>query len=126
MQGFENIPIADATSEHETFPPIMQKGILTDYRQFCEATAFDAREYFARAVKEEAGKPVFVSAYGMPMENQHECFIKMAGKKGKANDLIASMSYYPYRQPGFASGYHPEQSFGFHNTGFIQELDLTI
>ena len=122
--GFENIPVADATSEHETFPAVLQKGILTDYRQFCEATSFDARECFARAIKEEAGKPVFVSAYGMPMENQHECFIKMAGKRGKANDMIASMSYYPYRQPGFASGYHPEQSFGYHNTGFMQELDL--
>ena len=122
--GFENIPIADGTPEHESFKPILKKGGLTDYRQFCEATAFDARECFAKAVKEEAGKPVFVSAYGSPMENQHECFIKMAGKKGKANDMIVSMSYYPYRQPGFASGYHPEQSFGFHNTGFLQELDL--
>jgi len=122
--GFNSISIPDGTSEHETYPAIMAKGPLADYRQFCEASSFDLRECFARVIKQEAGKPVFVSAYGMPMENQHESFIKMAGKQGKANDMIASMSYYPYREPGFASGYHPEQSFGFHNTGFIQELDL--
>lgn len=121
---FDMIPVPDPTAEHETYPAIMKKGAVPDYRQFCEATAFDIRECFARAIKESAGKDIFVSAYGMPMENQHEWFLKMAGKKGKANDMIASMSYYPYRQPGFASGYHPEQSFGCHNTGFIQELDL--
>lgn len=121
---FSAIPIPDPTTGHETYPAIMPRGAVPDFRQFCEATAFDLRECFARAVKEEAGKDVFVSAYGMPHENQHECFLKMAGQKGKANDLIASMSYYPYRQPGFPSGYHPEQSFGYHNVGFMQELDL--
>lgn len=121
---FSEIPIADPTTEHETYPAIMPKGAVPDYRQFSEAIAFDLREFFARSIKKEAGKPVVVSAYGMPMENQHEFFLKMAGKKGKANDMIASMSYYPYRQPGFASGYHPEQSFGYHNVGFMQELDL--
>jgi len=121
---FKQIEIPDPSKEHETNPAIIAKGALTEYRQFSEANAFDLRECFARAVKENAGKDVFVCAYGMPHENQHNYFIKMAGKKGKANDMIASMSFYPYRQPGFASGYHPEQSFGFHNTGFMQELDL--
>jgi hypothetical protein len=121
---FTQIEIPDPTKEHETYPAVLPKGALTEYRQFAEANAFELRECFAKAVKDNAAKDVIVCAYGMPMENQHNCFVKMAGKKGKANDLIASMSYYPYRQPGFASGYHPEQSFGYHNTGFMQELDL--
>ena len=121
---FSEIQIPDPTYSHETYPVIMTAGLVPDFRQFCEAAAFDLRECFGQALKAEAGKDIFVSAYGMPMENQHACFLEMAGKTGKANDFIASMSYYPYRQPGFASGYHPEQSFGYHNTGFIQELDL--
>jgi hypothetical protein len=88
------------------------------------AIGLDLRESLARAVKEEAGKDVFVSAYGMPMEYQHEAFFKLAGKKGKANDLLAFNSFYPYRQPGLASGYHPEQTFGYHSVGLMQELDL--
>lgn len=123
-QVFSEIQIPDPTSEHETLPAIMPKGPVTDFRQFCEFIAFDLRDCLARAVWKEAGKDFFVSAYGMPMENQHEYFLKTAGKTGKANNVIASMSYYPYRQPGLASGYHPEQSFGFHNSGFLQELDL--
>lgn len=123
-EAFNLIPITDPTTDGETYSPIMAKGAVPDFRQFCEAAAFDLREIFAKAIKEEAGKSLAISAYGMPMENQHECFLKMAGKNGKANNMIASMSYYAYRQPGFASGYHPEQSFGFHNSGFMQELDL--
>lgn len=121
---FNLIAIPDATAEHETYPAVMSKSAVPEYRQFCEVASFDLRECFAKAIRGEAGKDIFISSYGMPMENQHESFLTMAGKKGKANDVIASMSYYPYREPGFASGYHPEQSFGYHNTGFIQELDL--
>jgi hypothetical protein len=123
-KAFDEIAIPDPSAEGETLPAIMPRGAVPDFRQFCEASAFDLRETFAKALKEEAGKNIFVGAYGMPMENQHLRFLNMAQKTGKANDIIASMSYYPYRQPGFASGYHPEQSFGFHNTGFMQELDL--
>lgn len=124
LKSFDEIAIPDPSAEGETFPAIMPLGAVPEFRQFCEASAFDLRETFAKALKEEAGKNIFVSAYGMPMENQHQYFLTMAKKEGKANDIIASMSFYPYRQPGFASGYHPEQSFGFHNTGFMQELDL--
>lgn len=122
--SFNEIPIPDPATDGENLPAIMPNGAVPDFRQFCEASAFELRETFAKVVKQEAGKNVFVGAYSMPMENQHLCFLNMAGKKGKANDMIASMSFYPYRQPGFASGYHPEQSFGYHNTSFMQELDL--
>ncbi len=122
--SFSEIPIPETPTGHEEFPVIMPKGLITDYRQFTEAAAFDLRETFAKVIKEEAGKKTYVMSYGMPMLNQHERFLKMAKKDGKANDVIVSMSYYPYRQPGFASGYHPEQSFGYHKTAFCQELDL--
>ncbi len=123
-KSFSAIPIPDPTPGNEAYAPILTRGPVTDYRQYAEAIAFDLRETFARAVREEAGKDIFISAYGMPMENQHGNFLKTSGKKGRANNAIASMSYYAYRQPGFASGYHPEQSFGFHNSAFIQELDI--
>ncbi len=123
-KSFSEIAIPDPTAGHESYAPIITRGPVADYRQYAEAIAFDLREYFAKAVREEAGKDIFISAYGMPMENQHGYFLKTSGKKGRANNAIASMSYYAYRQPGFASGYHPEQSFGFHNSAFIQELDL--
>ena len=122
--SFDKITIPDTPQLHEDLPVISPKGQLTDYRQYVEAAAFDLREHFAKVIKEEAGKKFYVMSYGMPMENQHERFLKIAGKEGKANDVITSMSYYPYRQSGFASGYHPEQSFGYHNTAFCQELDL--
>lgn len=121
---FNQIPIPDSSPEQESYPAIMPKGPVPDYRQFCESASFDLRECFAKAVREESGKEIFVSAYGVPMENQHGRFLQMAGKTGKANNVIAAMSFYSYRQPGFASGFHPEQSFGFHNTQFMQELDL--
>jgi hypothetical protein len=54
--------------------------------------AFKWREHFAKSFKNAAGKDVFVSAYAMPMENQHHRFLEMAGKQGKANNRIASMS----------------------------------
>jgi hypothetical protein len=124
FKDFNSIPIPDPATDGESLPAIMPKGSVSEYRIFGEANAFELREHFAKAFKNAAGKDVFVSAYSMPMENQHHRFLKMAGKQGKANNMIASMSFYPYRQPGFASGYHPEQSFGFHKTGFLQELDL--
>jgi hypothetical protein len=121
---FSDIPIPDPAATHESYAPILARGPVPDYRQYAEAVAYDLREHFATAVREESSKDIFISAYGMPMENQHGYFLKTSGKKGRANNAIASMSYYAYRQPGFASGYHPEQSFGFHNSAFIQELDL--
>lgn len=122
--SFNKIAIPDIPKLHEDFPAISPKGQLSDYRQYVEAAAFDLREHFAEVIKKEAGKKFYVMSYGMPMENQHERFLKIADNNGKANDVITSMSYYPYRQPGLASGYHPEQSFGYHNTAFCQELDL--
>ncbi len=121
---FSDIPVPDPTVKHESYAPILVRGPVPEYRQYAEAIAYDLREYFATAVREETRKDIFISAYSMPMENQHGYFLKTSGKKGRANNAIASMSYYAYRQPGFASGYHPEQSFGFHNSAFIQELDL--
>ena len=122
--SFDAVPVPDPPQSHEEYPAIVPQGPLSEFRQFNETIAFALREGFAKAIKENAGKPLFVGAYGMPHENQHKQFLTMAGKQGRANDMITSMSYYPYRQPGFASGYHPEQSFGFQNSQFIQELDL--
>jgi hypothetical protein len=122
--NFNEAPIPPPASNHEVYAPILPLGPVPDYREYSMAIALDLRESLARAFKEEAGKDIFVSAYGMPMENQHEAYLKMAGKNGKAQDLIASMSYYPYRLSGLPSGYLPEQGFGYHNVGFMQELDL--
>lgn len=121
---FKDIKIPVIPTNHEMLNPILARGALPDYRQFAEDIAYDLREHFAQIVKDEAGKKIFISSYDMPHENQKGKFFKMAGKKGNAVDLLASISYYPYRQPGFASGFQPEQTFGYHNSGLIQELDL--
>ena len=121
---FTEIAIPDPPTRHEEYASVMPRGPLLEFRQFSEANAFNLREAFAQVIKAEAGKKIFVGTYGMPMENQHAYYLNMARKGEKANDMITSMAFYPYRQPGFASGYHPEQSFGYHNTQFIQELDL--
>jgi hypothetical protein len=121
---FAEIAIPDPPTRHEEHAAVMPRGPLPELRQFSEANAFDLRETFARVIKEEAGKKLPVGTYGMPMENQHAYYLNMARPGEKANDMITSMAFYPYRQPGFASGYHPEQSFGYHGTQFIQELDL--
>ena len=122
--SIEEIPITDPTQTQESYAPILANGPVPDFRSFCEAESFTLREELARGIEEEAGNDIFISAYGMPHENLHDFYTHLTNKNPRSNDVIASMSYYPYRIAGDASGYHPEQSFGYHNSCFMQELDI--
>ena len=122
LTSFDDIRIADfgeTTMEMEGDPPYLPPGPLLDYREFVEDRTWTLRDIYAGVLKEAAGKPVFTTAYGNPPDYDFSPFLRTENI-----DATVSMSYYPYRQAGYASAYRNPRSFPLHGKLFIQELDV--
>ncbi len=113
------VPPEDPFARAPGATPYLGPSRALDYRGFAEQGAWDLRDAFAQAVKEAAGKSVFTVAYGSPPEFDFGPFLDL-----KYLDACGSMSYYPYRNPGYAPGLLIPSSFPLHNKLYFQELDL--
>ena len=118
-QGFDAVavPPTKEAGGMESHPPYLAPGAGVDYREFAETAAWEVRDLFAGAVKAAAGKPVFTIAYGNPPEYYFNRFLPL-----KHLDAAGSMSYYPYRNPGYDGAYKPENAYALHGKLFFQEL----
>ena len=110
-------PTRPSSMEQQT--PYQAVGLDADYRQFQWDASWEVRDDFAGVVKEAAGKPVFTTAYGLPVEYEFWSLAKM-----KYLDAATTAAWYPFRLPGYAVGAKYEGSASFHNKLIIQELDL--
>lgn len=102
----------------ETAPPYVTTSPSLDYRAFATEESWKLRNVFAGIAKQAAGKPVLTIAYGNPAVYD---FSPLFGLRDL--DAASSMSYYPYRNAGYALGYKPYDSFPLHGKLFFQEID---
>lgn len=102
----------------EGAPAYLSPGPALDYRDFASAKAWGLRDVFSATVKAAAGKPVFTIAYGNPPQYDFSPLLSL-----KSLDASAAMSYYPYRNAGYALGFKPPAGLPLHNKLFFQEID---
>lgn len=102
----------------ESGPTYLSPGPTLDYRDFAIAQAWALRDAFSAAVKQAAGKPVFTIAYGNCPQYDFSPMMAL-----KSLDASAAMSYYPYRNAGYALGFKPPSGFPLHGKLFFQEID---
>ena len=108
----------EASGNMEAAKPYLTTSPSLDYRDFATAESWRLRDYFSAAVKKAAGKPVVTIAYGNPSVYDFWPLFDL-----KSLDAASSMSYYPFRNAGYALGYHPYDSFALHDKLFFQEID---
>ncbi len=94
--------------------------LKADYKEFQRRESWSLKHEFADAARQAAGKRVFVSAYGMPLEYHGRTFAEHKG----GIDLLAVPSWYPFRQMGYAIGAKPDATFALHEKMWLNELDL--
>lgn len=109
------IPIFDQ-GKMEDGTPYVKSGSLQDYREFKEKGTWDLRDGYAKAVKEAIGKPVVALSYNAPISKD---FLHT-----KYLDASGDMSYYPYRNPGYALSWLPGDGYRYHGKMLLQELDF--
>ncbi|MBR7131789.1 MAG: beta-galactosidase [Lentisphaeria bacterium] len=119
--SFEEINVPLPMAFEQKRPPHLGKGIFPDYKMFQQSETFGIKHEFADAVRKAAGKEVFVSAYGHPMDYQTETFFKYPGK---GIDIYAVPSWYPFRLPGYPVGAKPDGGFIYRNKIWLNELDI--
>lgn len=119
--SFEQVtvpPPLQKSGNLEAAPPYLTLGADVDYRTFAIERSWLLRDVFAGIIKQAAGKPVVVLSYGNP-----DVYDFWPSFGLKYLDGSASMSYYPYRNPGYALGYKPYAGFPLHGKLCFQELD---
>jgi len=100
----------------EAGTPYQNPGPLLDYREFKDEGTWSLRDGYAKALKENIGKPVVALSYDAPVSQN---FLAT-----KYLDGAGDMTYYPYRNPGYALGWLPGDGFKYHHKMFMQEVDL--
>lgn len=105
-----------ATHRVEELAPYQTPGPLLDYREFKDEGSWSLRDGYARVLKENIGKPVFALSYNAPVSKN---FLTT-----KYLDGSGDMTYYPYRNPGYALGWLPGDGYKYHQKMFLQEVDL--
>lgn len=113
--GQIKVPFFD-THTVEAQAPYQNPGPLLDYREFKDEGSWSLRDGYARVLKENIGKPVFALSYNAPVSKN---FLP-----AKYLDGSGDMTYYPYRNPGYALGWLPGDGFKYHGKMFLQEVDL--
>jgi len=104
----------------EAITPFISTGPTLDYRRFLIEQAWQLREQYAKAFKEAAGKPVFTLAY----TGGAATHTAAPGRHTEYLDGFGTMSYYPWRKPGYPVCFGGPQ-VNIRNTKlFWQELDL--
>ena len=121
-RSFEEITIPErAIGERAAKAPFSAECLLADYRDFQLSETFGIKHQFADAVRRAAGKKVFVSAYGHPMEYQTETFLK---HDDGGIDIYAVPSWYPFRLPGYPVGAKPDGGFALRGKIWLNEMDI--
>ncbi len=110
------IPDIPEGGNQESRSPFLSPGAESDYRDFRDIVPWQLRDAFAGVLKNHIGKSTITLAYGTP--------INRAFFDTKNLDGVGSMTYYPYRVAGYATGWKQVNSFAMHHKIFFQELDL--
>ena len=100
----------------EAQKPYNNPGPLLDYREFKDEGTWSLRDGYAKALKENIGKPVVTLSYDAPVSRN---FLTT-----KYLDGAGDMTYYPYRNNGYALGWLPGDGYKYHHKKFMQEVDL--
>lgn len=100
----------------EVQKPYNNPGALLDYREFKDEGSWSLRDGYAKVLKENIGKPVVALSYNAPISKN---FLTT-----KYLDGSGDMTYYPYRNPGYALGWLPGDGYKYHHKMFLQEVDL--
>lgn len=100
----------------EAQKPYNNPGPLLDYREFKDEGTWSLRDGYAKTLKENIGKPVVALSYDAPVSQN---FLST-----KYLDGAGDMTYYPYRNNGYALGWLPGDGFKYHHKKFMQEVDL--
>jgi len=100
----------------EAQKPFQNPGALLDYREFKDEGSWSLRDGYAKILKENIGKPVVTLSYNAPV-SQNFLYTKYLDGSG-------DMTYYPYRNPGYALGWLPGDGYKYHHKIFLQEVDL--
>ena len=120
-KSFDEITVPLPMAFEHKRTPHLGKGIYPDYKMFQLSETFSIKHEFADVVRKAAGKEVFISAYGHPMDYQTETFLK---HPGKGIDIYAVPSWYPFRMPGYPVGAKPDGGFVFRDKIWLNELDI--
>jgi len=109
------VPLFD-NHRMEAQKPYNNPGPLLDYREFKDEGCWSLRDSYAKVLKENIGKPVVALSYNAPVSKN---FLTTEYLDGSGD-----MTYYPYRNPGYALGWLPGDGYKYHHKMFLQEVDL--
>ncbi len=117
-----SVILTTASGNMESAKPYIDRGGESDYRLFMTDSVWDLIDGFAAACKQAAGKPVIAMAYaGATLGPDRPAPVALA----KPNvDVYGSMSYYPFRLPGYSPGFRPISMQRLPGKLFFQEMDL--
>lgn len=106
FHDFQEIAIPSSRIFRQAKTPF-NHGIAADYKAFQRHESWRLKHALADAVRGAAGKRVFVSAYGLPLEYHAGTFVRHTG----GVDLFVVPSWYPFRQMGYPIGAKPDATF---------------
>jgi hypothetical protein len=110
-------PLATAATEDA---PLYAVPNVTAVRRMNALNAWRLRDAFSEAVKAAAGKDVVTMAYA----GRDPMFVLPDFLKTRSLDATTYMTYYPYRNAGYATGFLVPRIPRDQPKLFIQELDL--
>src|SRR5699024_6185182 len=99
-------------------PYLSPSSVEMDYRKFLIQQAWSIKDYFAGVAKTSAKKPIVTMSY-YGSEPRLYNFLHT-----KHIDITGGMAYYPYRLPGYATGYGTENGLSLHHKMYFQDVDL--
>lgn len=94
--------------------------IFTRYNEFQNELSWQVKHLFADTVRQAAGKPVFVAAYGNPPQ----FFADKGCEHSGGVDSIIDQGGYGQRLPGYPVGWRPADTYKLHGKTFCWECDL--
>lgn len=119
FHDFQEIAIPSSWIFRQAKTPF-NHGIAADYKAFQRHESWRLKHALADAVRGAAGKRIFVSAYGLPLEYHAGTFVRHTG----GVDLFVVPSWYPFRQMGYPIGAKPDATFADHGKMWLNEMDL--
>ncbi|MBQ9804410.1 MAG: beta-galactosidase [Lentisphaeria bacterium] len=117
--AFEAVKIPVLRSTIPSDVPFHGPGVVQDYRRFQNREGWVLREFFAKSVKDSAGKRVLTMAYAIP-----DAFQSAGLDMTPSLDILATPQSYPQRNIRYPYSAHPEQTYRLNNKMWINELDL--
>ena len=97
----------------------MARSICSEYKAFQRNESWSLKHSLADAAKTAAGKRIFVSSWGLPVDYHAGTFARYKG----GVDLFCVPSWYPFRQQGYPIGAKPDATFALYGKMWVNEMD---